>query len=84
MKAAACAEHAEFPSAERLNYLLEVLNNGSTSEDMRTNYNEQERYRWISLFGNFVKDSTVIPTDLLTWVLLFMDDNEPLSQQSRT
>ncbi|KAJ9686868.1 hypothetical protein PVL29_015638 [Vitis rotundifolia] len=39
---AAHAEQAEFPSAERLNYLLEVLNNGSTSEDRSTNYNEQE------------------------------------------
>lgn len=45
LKAAAHAEQAEFPSAERLNYLLEVLNNGSTSEDRSTNYNEQERYR---------------------------------------
>ncbi|EOX96427.1 Uncharacterized protein TCM_005677 [Theobroma cacao] len=27
----ACAEQADFPSAERYNYLLDVLNTGSTS-----------------------------------------------------
>ena len=45
MEAAVHAEQADFLSAERLNYLLEVLNNGSTSEDRSssTNYNEQER-----------------------------------------
>lgn len=40
-------EQAEFPSAERFNYLLDVLNNGSTSEDnvrhISTHYNDQER-----------------------------------------
>ncbi|XP_059662899.1 zinc finger CCCH domain-containing protein 18 isoform X2 [Cornus florida] len=40
------AEQAEFPSPERLNYLLDVLNNGSTSEDnirhISTNHNEQD------------------------------------------
>jgi hypothetical protein len=45
---AACAEQAEFPSAEQFNYLLDVLNNGSASEDNRrhinTNYNDQDRY----------------------------------------
>lgn len=38
------AEQSEFPSAERFNYLLDVLNNGSTSEDnlrhISTNFNE--------------------------------------------
>ncbi|XP_042490517.1 zinc finger CCCH domain-containing protein 18-like isoform X2 [Macadamia integrifolia] len=29
----ACADHNEFPSADRFNYLLDVLNNGSTSDD---------------------------------------------------
>lgn len=46
---AAHAEQAEFPSAERLNYLLEVLNNGSTSEDRSTNYNEQESSQGLNL-----------------------------------
>ncbi|XP_015583939.2 zinc finger CCCH domain-containing protein 18 isoform X1 [Ricinus communis] len=39
-------EHAEFPSAERFNYLLDVLNNGSSSEGkfrrISTNYNDQD------------------------------------------
>ncbi|CAN1121095.1 Zinc finger CCCH domain-containing protein 18 [Linum perenne] len=40
------SEPADFPSAERLNYLLDVLSIGSTSEDKvgstNANYNEQE------------------------------------------
>ncbi|KAJ9171071.1 hypothetical protein P3X46_019119 [Hevea brasiliensis] len=39
-------EQAEFPSAERFNYFLEVLNNGSSSEDKlkhtSTNYSDQD------------------------------------------
>ncbi|XP_050207079.1 zinc finger CCCH domain-containing protein 18 isoform X2 [Mercurialis annua] len=39
-------EHAEFPSAERFNYLLDVLNSGSSSDDRlrhtTTHYNDQE------------------------------------------
>ncbi|XP_037496501.1 zinc finger CCCH domain-containing protein 18 isoform X3 [Jatropha curcas] len=39
-------EQAEFPSAERFNYLLDVLNNGSSSEEklrhISTNYNDQD------------------------------------------
>ncbi|XP_021887115.1 zinc finger CCCH domain-containing protein 18 isoform X2 [Carica papaya] len=42
----ACAEQNEFPSAERFNYLLDVLNTGSTSEDrvrrVSTRYIDQE------------------------------------------
>ncbi|KAK4845079.1 hypothetical protein QYF36_000592 [Acer negundo] len=42
------AEQAEFPSAERFNYLLDVLNNGSTSNDkmrhISTNYNDQDSH----------------------------------------
>ena len=49
----ACAEQAEFPSAERFKYLLDVLNNGSTSEDkvrhINTNCNDQDRYENIVL-----------------------------------
>ncbi|KAK9924357.1 hypothetical protein M0R45_032730 [Rubus argutus] len=40
------AEQAEFPSAKEFNYLLDVLNNGSTSEDkirhINTNYNDHQ------------------------------------------
>ncbi|KAH9745222.1 zinc finger CCCH domain-containing protein 18 [Citrus sinensis] len=39
-------EQGDFPSAERFNYLLDVLNNGSTSEDqvshISTHYNDQD------------------------------------------
>ncbi|OMO81338.1 hypothetical protein CCACVL1_12477 [Corchorus capsularis] len=39
-------EQADFPSAERFNYLLDVLNTGSTSEDrirhITTNYGDQD------------------------------------------
>ncbi|KAK9284949.1 hypothetical protein L1049_024131 [Liquidambar formosana] len=46
-------EQADFPSAERFNYLLDVLNNGSTSEDkvrhISTNYNDQESTQGINL-----------------------------------
>uniref|UniRef100_A0A5B7A079 Zinc finger CCCH domain-containing protein 18 n=2 Tax=Davidia involucrata TaxID=16924 RepID=A0A5B7A079_DAVIN len=49
----ACAEQAEFPSAERFNYLLDVLNNGSISEDkvrhISTNYNEQDSSQGLDL-----------------------------------
>ncbi|KAF2292401.1 hypothetical protein GH714_021939 [Hevea brasiliensis] len=41
------AEQAEFPSAERFNYFLDVLNNGSSSEEKlkhtSTNYGDQDR-----------------------------------------
>lgn len=47
-------EQAEFPSAEHFNYLLDVLNNGSTSEDklrhISTKYNDQDRYKVICIF----------------------------------
>lgn len=37
-----------FPLAEQFNYLLDVLNNGSTSDEnvrrINTKYNDQERY----------------------------------------
>ncbi|KAL0001500.1 hypothetical protein SO802_015281 [Lithocarpus litseifolius] len=46
-------EQAEFPSAERFNYLLDVLNNGSTSEDkvrhINTNYNDQDSIQGLNL-----------------------------------
>nr|DAD23607.1 TPA_asm: hypothetical protein HUJ06_025070 [Nelumbo nucifera] len=39
-------DHNDFPSADRFNYLLDVLNNGSTSDDKTrhtgTNYSDQE------------------------------------------
>ncbi|XP_022771675.1 zinc finger CCCH domain-containing protein 18-like isoform X2 [Durio zibethinus] len=42
----AYAEQADFPSAERFNYLLDVLNTGSTSEEkarhISTNYSDQD------------------------------------------
>ncbi|KAF8409696.1 hypothetical protein HHK36_005775 [Tetracentron sinense] len=48
----ACADH-EFSSADRFNYLLDVLNNGSTSNDKArhtsTNYSEQESSQGINL-----------------------------------
>ncbi|XP_062152648.1 zinc finger CCCH domain-containing protein 18 isoform X3 [Alnus glutinosa] len=51
----ACAEQAEFPSAEQFNYLLDVLNNGSASEDNRrhinTNYIDQDRSTPCSTHG---------------------------------
>ncbi|KAJ4975883.1 hypothetical protein NE237_000989 [Protea cynaroides] len=44
--AEASVDHNEFPSAERFNYFLDVLNNGSTSDDKArhtiANYTEQE------------------------------------------
>ncbi|KAE8075526.1 hypothetical protein FH972_014234 [Carpinus fangiana] len=47
------SEEAEFPSAEHFNYLLNVLNNGSTSEDKRrhinTNYNDQDSTQGLNL-----------------------------------
>ncbi|GAV78368.1 OST-HTH domain-containing protein/RRM_6 domain-containing protein [Cephalotus follicularis] len=47
LKLAEChADQADFPSAERFNYLLDVLNNGSTSEEsvrhININYSEQD------------------------------------------
>ncbi|GMP53715.1 hypothetical protein CsSME_00019100 [Camellia sinensis var. sinensis] len=46
--ASARAEQSEFQSADGFNYLLDVLNNGSTTDDnvrhINTNYNDQERY----------------------------------------
>lgn len=46
-------EQAEFPSAERFNYLLDVLNNGSTSEDkvrhINTNCNDQDSIQGLNL-----------------------------------
>ena len=52
------AEQAEFPSAERFNYLLDVLNNGSTSEDKvrhkNTNYNDQDRYEDMLCFCQYL------------------------------
>ncbi|KAM7492403.1 hypothetical protein LguiA_035324 [Lonicera macranthoides] len=47
------AEQTEFPSAERFNYLLDVLNNGSTSDDkvrhINTKYNDQESSQGLNL-----------------------------------
>ncbi|KAL5794291.1 hypothetical protein ACOSP7_002885 [Xanthoceras sorbifolium] len=47
------ADQAEFPSAERFNYLLDVLNNGSTSDDkirhITTNYNDQDGSQGLNL-----------------------------------
>ncbi|KAK2648295.1 hypothetical protein Ddye_015784 [Dipteronia dyeriana] len=47
------AKQAEFPSAERFNYLLDVLNNGSTSDDkmrhISTNYNDQDSIQGLNL-----------------------------------
>ncbi|KAJ7960258.1 zinc finger CCCH domain-containing protein 18 [Quillaja saponaria] len=46
-------EQVEFPSAERFNYLLNVLNNGSTSDDkirhIKTYYNEQDSGQGLNL-----------------------------------
>ncbi|OVA15105.1 RNA recognition motif domain [Macleaya cordata] len=51
--AEACADHNEFPSADRFSYLLDVLNNGSTSDDKarhsNTNYNDQESSQGLNL-----------------------------------
>lgn len=48
------AEQAEFPSAKEFTYLLDVLNNGSTSEGkighINGNYNDQDRYTHRCLF----------------------------------
>lgn len=42
------ADHLNFPSAERIDYLLGVLNNSSTTDDkakhVETKYTDQERY----------------------------------------
>lgn len=42
------ADRLNFPSAERIDYLIGVLNNGSTTSDrvkhVETNYTDQERY----------------------------------------
>lgn len=50
-------EQMEFPSAERFNYLLDVLNNGSTSDDkvrhINTKYNDQERCVNFSIFSSY-------------------------------
>lgn len=47
------AEQGDFPSAERFNYLLDVLNNGSTSEDqvshISTHYNDQDSSQGLNL-----------------------------------
>ncbi|XP_044492214.1 zinc finger CCCH domain-containing protein 18-like [Mangifera indica] len=47
------AEEAEYLSAEQFNYLLDVLNNGSTSEDnvrhMSTDYNDQGSNQGLNL-----------------------------------
>uniref|UniRef100_A0A5B7C8Q2 Zinc finger CCCH domain-containing protein 18 n=1 Tax=Davidia involucrata TaxID=16924 RepID=A0A5B7C8Q2_DAVIN len=47
------AEQAEFPSAEGFNYLLDVLNNGSTSKDKvrhtSTNYNDPNSSQGLDL-----------------------------------
>lgn len=47
------AEQMEFTSAERFSYLLDVLNNGSTSEEnirrINTKYNEQESSQGLNL-----------------------------------
>ncbi|KAJ4730202.1 zinc finger CCCH domain-containing protein 18 [Melia azedarach] len=47
------AEQAEFPSAVRFNYLLDVLNNGSTSEEkvrhISTHYNDQDSQGGLNL-----------------------------------
>ncbi|XWS36693.1 hypothetical protein CRYUN_Cryun20dG0107400 [Craigia yunnanensis] len=49
----ACAEKADFPSAERFNYLLDVLNTGSTSEEkvrhISTNYSDQDSSQGLNL-----------------------------------
>ncbi|XWS31076.1 hypothetical protein CRYUN_Cryun23aG0046300 [Craigia yunnanensis] len=48
-----CAEQADFPSAERFNYLLDVLNTGSTSEEKvrhtSTNYSDQDSSQGLNL-----------------------------------
>lgn len=41
----ASAEQAEFPSAEHFNYLQDVLNNGSTSEDKVRHINTKSCYQ---------------------------------------
>lgn len=47
------ADNSNFPSAECFNYLLDALNNGSTTDDkpMNTgnNYTDQERYELLLL-----------------------------------
>lgn len=48
-------EQPDFPSAERFNYLLDVLNNGSgtteeTIKHIETKYNDQERYDEFFIF----------------------------------
>ncbi|MBA0617860.1 hypothetical protein Godav_027274 [Gossypium davidsonii] len=50
----ACADQAvDFPTAERFNYLLDVLNTGSTSEEkvkhISTNYNDQDSSQGLNL-----------------------------------
>ncbi|XVE72544.1 hypothetical protein DITRI_Ditri11bG0047000 [Diplodiscus trichospermus] len=49
----ACAEQADFPSAERFNYLLDVLNTGSTSEEkvghIGTTYSDQDSNQGLNL-----------------------------------
>ncbi|XWS75876.1 hypothetical protein CRYUN_Cryun01aG0129400 [Craigia yunnanensis] len=49
----ACAEQAAFPSAERFNYLLDVLNTGSTSEEkvrhISTTYSGQDSSQGLNL-----------------------------------
>ncbi|KAM0955943.1 hypothetical protein ACFX2A_024775 [Malus domestica] len=46
-------EQAEFPSTEEFDYFLDVLNNGSTSDDkishINTNYNDQDSSQGINL-----------------------------------
>ncbi|KAI7984965.1 Zinc finger CCCH domain-containing protein 18 [Camellia lanceoleosa] len=48
-EAIACAYHSKFPSAERFNYPLDVLNSSSASDDINpkhsgTNHTDSERY----------------------------------------
>ncbi|GMP56064.1 hypothetical protein CsSME_00020679 [Camellia sinensis var. sinensis] len=47
------AEQSEFQSADGFNYLLDVLNNGSTTDDnvrhINTNYNDQESGQGLNL-----------------------------------
>ncbi|XP_048327362.1 zinc finger CCCH domain-containing protein 18 [Ziziphus jujuba] len=49
----ASAEQADFPSAERFNYLMDVFNNGSSSEDklwhINTNYKDQDSGQGLNL-----------------------------------
>ena len=51
--ALACAEQADFPSAERFNYLLDVLKTGYTNEEkvrhISTNYGDKDRYDFLLL-----------------------------------